>query len=105
MFSPLLSFEHEKTLKNVSKKLCMYTSKIEKKKEAETKSSVWDLKNALTSTNPRTVKWYEAGMCIGLFSFLHHRIKQIESMLPWVCSENISDDCRTAEARFAAKHS
>ena len=44
-------------------------------------------------------------MCIGLFSFLHHRIKQIESMLPWVCSENISDDCRTAEARFAAKHS
>ena len=83
----------------------MYTSKIEKKKEAETKSSVWDLKNALTSTNPRTVKWYEAGMCIGLFSFLHHRIKQIESMLAWVCSENISDDCRTAEARFAAKHS
>ena len=26
-------------------------------------------------------------MCIGLFSFLHHRIKQIESMLPWVRSE------------------
>ena len=42
LFSPLFSFEHEKTLKNFSKKL--YTSKIKKKKEAETKSSVWDLK-------------------------------------------------------------
>ena len=55
-------------------------------------------------------------MCIGLFSFQHHCIKQIDSMLLWVCAvidhrrrqkcgKNISDDCRTAEARFAAKNS
>ena len=44
MFSPLFCFEQEKTLKNFSKKL--YTSKTKKKEEAETKSNVWDLKNA-----------------------------------------------------------
>ena len=69
MFSPLFWFEQEKTLKKYSKKL--YASKIKKKGEAETKSSDWDSKNALTNTNLRTVKSYEAGMCIGLFSFLN----------------------------------
>ena len=69
MFSPLFWFEQEKTLKHYSKKL--YASKIKKKGEAETKSSDWDLKNALTNTNLRTVKRYEVGMCIGLFSFLN----------------------------------
>ena len=63
MFSPLFCME-QKTLKNSSKK--RYISKI-KEKEAETKSNVRDLKKALTSTNPRTVKRYEAGMYIGLF--------------------------------------
>ena len=69
MFSPLFWFEQEKTLKNYSKKL--HASKIKKKGEAETKSSDWDSKNALTNTNLRTVKRYEVGMCIGLFSFLN----------------------------------
>ena len=69
MFSPLFWFEQEKTLKNYSKKL--YASKIKKKGEAETKSSDWDSKNALTNTNLRTVERYEVGMCIGLFSFLN----------------------------------
>ena len=32
------------------------------------------------------LKRYEAGMCIGLFFFSDHCIKQIDSMLPWVCS-------------------
>ena len=50
MFLPLFCFQKEKTLKNFSKKL--YTIKIKKKEEAETKSSAWDLKNAETSTNP-----------------------------------------------------
>ena len=45
MFSPISRFEQEKALKNFSKKL--HTTKIrKKKKEAETKSSAWDLKNA-----------------------------------------------------------
>ena len=67
MFSPLFWFEQKKTLKNYSKKL--YANKIKKKEEAETKSSDWDSKNALTNTNLRTVKCYEVGMCIGLFLF------------------------------------
>ena len=69
MFSPLFWFEQEKTLKNYSKKL--YASKIKKKGGAETKSSDWDSKNALTNTNLRTVKRYEVGMYTGLFSFLN----------------------------------
>ena len=44
MFSPLFCFEQEKALKNFCKKL--YTIKIKKKEEAETKSSAWVLKNA-----------------------------------------------------------
>ena len=39
-----------------------------------------------TSTNRPTVKRYEAGMCIGLFFFSDHYIKQIHSTLPWDCS-------------------
>ena len=42
MFSPLFCFEQVKTLKNFSRKL--FTSKIKKKVEEETKSSVWDFK-------------------------------------------------------------
>ena len=74
----------EKTLKNSSKK--RYTRKIKEKKEAETKSNVQDLKKALTRTNPRTVKRYEASMFLGLFFFSDHFMKQVDSMLPWVCS-------------------
>ena len=44
MFSPLFCFAQEKALKNFSKKL--YTIKIKKKEEEETKSSAWNLKNA-----------------------------------------------------------
>ena len=44
MFSPLFCFAQDKALKNFSKKL--YTIKIKKKEEEETKSSAWDLKNA-----------------------------------------------------------
>ena len=44
MFSPLFCVEQEKALKNFLKKL--YTIKIKKKEEAETKSSARHLKNA-----------------------------------------------------------
>ena len=44
MFLPLFGFEQGRTLKNVSNKL--YTIKIKEKKETETNSSAWDLKNA-----------------------------------------------------------
>ena len=39
----------------------LYTSKMKTKEEEETKSSIWDLKNALPNTNPRTVERYEGG--------------------------------------------
>ena len=45
MCSPLFCFEQEKALKNFSKKL--YTNTIKKREEAQTKNSVWNLKNAL----------------------------------------------------------
>ena len=58
MFSQLYCFTQMKELaENFLEKL--YTSKM-KKEEEETKSNFWDLKNALTSTNPRTVEWYQA---------------------------------------------
>ena len=53
---------------NFSKKL--YTNMIKKREETEMKNSIWNLKNALTSTNPHTVKPYKASMCFGIFSFL-----------------------------------
>ena len=80
MFSPLFCFEQVKTLKNFSKKL--FTSET-KKEEAETKSSVWDLKMPNTLANPRTVKRYETGMCIGLFSNRSQKTSK--------CGKNISD--------------
>ena len=60
MFSPLLRFEQEKTVKNFSKKL--YTSKLKKSQ------AVWG----------RYV--YRS------FFFSDHSIKQIDSMFPCVCS-------------------
>ena len=85
LFSPLFWIWARKDIEELFQKL--YTSKIKKKRIRETKSSARDLKNAYTSTNPRTVKRYEAGMCIGLFFFFFDQcIKQIDSMLPWVCS-------------------
>ena len=80
MFSPLFCFEQVKTLKNFSKKL--FTSET-KKEEAETKSSVWDLKMPNTLANPGTVKRYETGMCIGLFSNRSQKTSK--------CGKNISD--------------
>ena len=47
-----------------------YTNMIKKREETEMKNSIWNLKNALTSTNPHTVKPYKASMCFGIFSFL-----------------------------------
>lgn len=49
----------------------LYTSKMKTKEEEETKSSVWDLKNALTSTYPRTVEWYEASRLFFLLYSLY----------------------------------
>ena len=71
IFSPLFCFKQEKTLRNFSKTVTLYKYDKENKEEAAAKSSVWDLNIAQTSTNPPTVKRYEAGkICIGLFSFL-----------------------------------
>ena len=53
MFSPLLCFEHEKTLKNFLEKL--HTSKTKKKEEVEMKYCIWDLKNALTAIIVKSV--------------------------------------------------
>ena len=70
MFSPLSCFKQEKTLRNFSKTVALYKYDKENKEEAETKSSVCDRNAALASTNPQTVKRYEAGkMCIGFFLF------------------------------------
>ena len=66
MFSPLFRFEQVKTLKIFSKKL--FTSKIKKKEEAETKSSVWDLKMPKLAQILESVKRFKAGKFIGLFS-------------------------------------
>ena len=80
--SPLFCFEQVKTLKNFSKKL--FTSKTNKiKEEAETNSSVWDLKMPNTLANPRTVKRYETRMCIGLFSNRSQKTSK--------CGKNITD--------------
>ena len=68
---------------NFSKKL--YTNMIKKREETEMKNSIWNLKNALTSTNPHIVKPYKASMCFGIF-FSDHCIKKTDSLLPWVCS-------------------
>ena len=101
MFSPLFSFEQEKTLKNVSKKLC--TSKIRKKKEeAGTKSR-------LGHTNPPTVKrgllcvsvfflfwsFYKTNrfpVAVGLFSNRSQRTSKYE--------KNISDTLAAATSLF-----
>ena len=77
MFSPLFSFEQEKTLKNVSKKLC--TSKIRKKKRKKQGQKVgWDTQILQQSSEDCYV--YRS------FFFSDHSIKQIDSLLPWVCS-------------------
>ena len=65
MFSPSFCLERVKMLKNVSKKLHEYKLRQGRKEEAETKRSIWDLKK-----NPRTVKGYNAGVCISLNTFL-----------------------------------
>ena len=48
--------------------VCQYNKEKRRRRD---ESSDWDLKNALTNTNLRTVKRYKVGMCIGLFSFLN----------------------------------
>ena len=65
MFSPSFCLERVKVLKNVSKKPHEYKLRQGRKEEAETKRSIWDLKK-----NPRTVKGYNAGVCITLNTFL-----------------------------------
>ena len=65
MFSPSFCLERVKMLKNVSKKRHEYKLRQGRKEEAETKRSIWDFKK-----NPRTVKGYNAGVCISLNTFL-----------------------------------
>ena len=65
MFSPSFCLERVKVLKNVSKKPHEYKLRQGRKEEAETKRSIWDFKK-----NPRTVKGYNAGVCISLNTFL-----------------------------------
>ena len=54
-----------KMLENVLEKL--FASKIKEKRRNRDEKYCLGLKKCQTSTNPRTVKQYEAGMCIGLF--------------------------------------
>ena len=100
MCSPLFCFEQEKALKNFSKKL--YTNTIKKREEAETKNSVWNLKNALKlaqilepSSGTRQVcvsvyflfwslyKTNRFHVAVGLFSNRSQRTSK--------CGKNISD--------------
>ena len=69
-------------LKNFSKKL--YTNMI-KKREAEMKNSIWNLKKALTSTNPRS-QAVQGKYVFRYIFFSDHCIKKTDSLLPWVCS-------------------
>ena len=65
----------------------IYSWDKEKKEEAATKSSAWDLKNAWTNSNSRTVLKAVRGRYVyRSFSYSDHCIKQIDSILPWVCS-------------------
>ena len=100
MCSPLFCFEQEKALKNFSKKL--YTNTIKKREEAQTKNSVWNLKNALKlaqilepSSGTRQVcvsvyflfwslyKTNRFHVAVGLFSNRSQRTSK--------CGKNISD--------------
>ena len=81
MFSPC--FEQEKTLKNSSRKL--YAIKMTKKEEAETKSSVWEKLPKLAQILEQSSGTRQ--VCVSVFFFFSdHCIKQIDSMLSWVCS-------------------
>ena len=61
----VLQNELVKMLENVLEKL--FASKIKEKRRNRDEKYCLGLKKCPTSTNPRTVKQYEAGMCIGLF--------------------------------------
>ena len=79
MFSPLFWFEHEKTLKNFSKKL--YKCDKEKEKKQRRKEAFGTLAQ-IVGQSSGTRK-----LCVSVFFFFSgHSIKQIDSMLPWVCS-------------------
>ena len=72
-------------LKSVSKK--KYTRKIKKRtEEAETKSSAWDLKKCLNSHKSSNSQAMRGSYVYRSFFFSDHSIKQIDSLLPWVCS-------------------
>ena len=62
--------KNKKKLKNSLKK--RYTRKKKEKGSRDEKQRSGLKKKALTSTNPRTVKRYEAGIFIGLFFFSDH---------------------------------
>ena len=79
MFSPLIYFEQEKTIEKVSKKL--YTSKLkEKKKKQRRKIAFGTEKHKSSSRAVRGRYVYRS------FLFSDHCVKQIDGMLPWVCS-------------------
>ena len=61
----VLQNELVKMLENVLEKL--FAIKIKEKRRNRDEKYCLGLKKCQTSTNPRTVKQYEAGMCIGLF--------------------------------------
>ena len=72
--------------KNFRRNCISSQSKIKKKKKQGRKVAVGPKLAEI-----RTVKQYEAGklMCIGLFFFSDHCIKQIDSMLRRVCSSSV----------------
>ena len=84
MFSPLFCFERGKTWRNFSKKL--YTSnKVKKKGKAEMKNSIWDMPEVAQIFERHSQTVQSRYVYRSLFVF-DHCIKQIDSILPWVCS-------------------
>ena len=84
IFSPLFCFEQEKTLKNFSKKL--YTSKIKKKRRSRDEKQRLGLKKCLNQHKSSNSQAVRGRYVYRSFFFSDHCIKQIDSMLPWVCS-------------------
>ena len=84
MFLLLFCFEQKKTLKNILKKL--YTIKIKEKKRIKEKSSAWGLKKMPKLAQILQQSSGTRQVCVSIFFFSDHCIKQIDSTLPWVCS-------------------
>ena len=86
MFSPLFRFEQEKALRNFSKKLYIINIKQKKKERNRDEKQRLGLNKCLNqhkSSNSQAVRGRR--LCRSFF-FSDHCIKQIDFMLPWVCS-------------------